>query len=518
MLQPGADTWLMPDSLQADQLLDRLAEHFFIATAPEYSATVVYVDSFDWRLYQRGYILHCHERSWTLYHGESGEVTVQQGGPKLAAPCFAHDFPAGVLRDVLASVLGCRCLLPMATLKLAGHQLRLLNRDQKTVARLVLEKQQPVGAKAVYNLIRLFGIRGYDQELAEVHRTFTENGIETTISPLIGFEEGCKAAGRRPLDYASKFSMDLDGALSARQTMVQIYRQLLTTMERNLAGVLQDWDIEFLHDLRVALRRTRSGLSLVKEVLPDAVVAKFKRDLSTLGSITGPTRDLDVYLLQQDDYIARLPVALQPGMRGFFTALAARRRVEQSTMVRALKSRKVKSILAAWKQYLEKPADRKPAPEAGTAIEDLAGALIYRRYKKVIKDGQGINAATPDAEVHQLRIQCKKLRYALEFFSSLYPEKDMQLLLRQLKKLQDILGTFNDLSVQQQLLQHTLGGLNAQSRGSLETAAALGGLMQSLFVEQQALRTHFAETFGQFSDPENTSMVSTLFGKKQGER
>ena len=94
----------------------------------------------------------------------------------------------------------------------------------------------------------------------------------------------------------------------------------------------------------------------------------------------------------------------------------------------------------------------------------------------------------------------------------------MQPLLRQLKKLQDILGTFNDLSVQQQLLQHTLGGLNAQSRGSLETAAALGGLMQSLFIEQQALRTHFAETFALFSDPENTSMVSTLFGKKQEER
>ncbi len=81
--------------------------------------------------------------------------------------------------------------------------------------------------------------------------------------------------------------------------MIHIYQALLDNINRNIPGVLADWDTEFLHDLRVAIRRTRSGLSLVKKVLPDAVVARFKRDFGLLGSLTGPTRDLDVYLLNR---------------------------------------------------------------------------------------------------------------------------------------------------------------------------------------------------------------------------
>ena len=63
MQQPGTDTWFMPDSLQASTLLSALAGEFGAVAAPEYSATVVYTDSFDWRLYQQGYILHCHDQA-----------------------------------------------------------------------------------------------------------------------------------------------------------------------------------------------------------------------------------------------------------------------------------------------------------------------------------------------------------------------------------------------------------------------------------------------------------------------
>jgi CHAD domain-containing protein len=86
---------------------------------------------------------------------------------------------------------------------------------------------------------------------------------------------------------------------------------------------------------------------------------------------------------------------------------------------------------------------------------------------------------------------------------------------RQLKKLQDILGSFNDLSVQQEMLRLTLEELRAGSRRNLELAAALGGLMQSLYQEQLELRRHFAEAFDQFSDPATTALFHELFRKKQ---
>ena len=70
--------------------------------------------------------------------------------------------------------------------------------------------------------------------------------------------------------------------------MARIYQTLLDSINRNIPGVLADWDTEFLHDLRVAVRRTRSGLSLVKKVLPGEIVARFKRDFGLLGFDNNP--------------------------------------------------------------------------------------------------------------------------------------------------------------------------------------------------------------------------------------
>ena len=514
MHHPGTDTWFLPDTLQISTLLSALAREFKTVAAPEYGATVVYTDSFDWRLFQQGFILHCHDRAWTLYHGDSGEVTVQQGGPELKRCCFARDFPPGKLKELLEPLLALRCLLPLATVHLVGRQVRLLNRDGKTVARIVFEEQRLSADGPVFRLLRLFCIRGYDQELGTVRRVLAENGVNRPASPLIGFEEGCKAVGRRPLDYSSKFIIELDADGTARQAMVRIYRQLLTVMNHNIPGVLEDLDSEFLHDFRVALRRTRSGLHLVKDVLPTAVVDTFAKDFSILGGLTGPTRDLDVYLLKQDDYLARVPTVLQPGLLAFFADLAVRRQVEQKKMVRALRSKKSRTILNAWKRYLTS-VDREPAPAAGVRVDHLAGRIVFRRFKRVMRDGKALDTATPDPEIHRLRIQCKKLRYAIEFFSSLYPAEEIQMVIRQLKRLQDILGSFNDLSVQQQVLRHSLEALPTGSRRNLKLAAALGALMQSLFQEQQELRTHFAEAFTQFSDPENTALFHKLFRRKQ---
>ncbi|MBM9535486.1 CHAD domain-containing protein [Desulfobulbus alkaliphilus] len=514
MMPSGPDTWFIPESLRTETLLAALATEFGVDAAPEYAATVTYADSFDWRLYRRGYILHCHGTAWTLYHGDSGAVTVQQGGPHLHRACFAGDFPPGSLRKVIEPLLSVRCLLPLATVSLVGRQFRLLNEDEKTVARVVFEEQRPVTGKTVYRMLRLFGVRGYDQETVRVRLLLENNGLTTPASPLIGFEEGCRAIDRRPLDYTSKFSLQLDDSLTSRQAMVLIYRHLLTAMQRNLPGVLEDLDSEFLHDFRVAIRRTRSGLSLVKKVLPASVVASFAKDFAQLGRITGPTRDLDVYLLRRDSYPDRLPAALRPGLEAFFDDLVEQRRKEVKKMAQVLRSKKTRTLLNKWRRYLASE-DAKPAAEAKTPVDQLAGKIIFRRFKRVMQDGLALNADTPDADVHRLRIQCKKLRYAIEFFRTLYPEKEIQVVVRQLKKLQDILGVFNDLSVQQDMVVSTLEKRRGNTHRDLEIAAALGGLMQSLYEEQLALRCHFLEIFTRFSDPENTALFTRLFQSRK---
>lgn len=515
MHPPGADTWLIPAGLRDEQLLTAMAQVFVPVALPEYTATVVYADTFDWRLYRQEYLLHNHGHSWTLYHGDSCEVTLQQGGPQLSSPCFATDFPPGRLREVLKPLAGPRCLLPVGTVHLQGRQHRLCNQDQKTVVRLVIERQRPQEQGPEYRLLRLFAVRGYEEELARARLVLAAHGVTEEISPLIGFDAACRSGGRVPLDYSSKFSLDLQPEQSSRQAVAAIYLRLLDTIRVNIPGVVADWDVEFLHDLRVALRRTRSGLSLIQDVLPPRTVERFKKGFASLGALTGPTRDLDVYLQQQAEYRTRLAPSLQPGLGLYFRELTRRRRLEHKKLARSLRTKKTTALLADWQRCLEQ-MESHPAPRAMIPVTALADPIIRRHHKKVLRSGLALEATTPDADVHRLRIQCKKLRYAIEFFSSLYPREAIQAVVRHLKQLQDILGTFNDLSVQQDMLRQALESLPAVStRETMAMAAALGGLQQSLFQEQQGLRPHFAEAFAQFSDAETSDLCHQLFRQHQ---
>src|SRR4029079_2623050 len=71
-------------------------------------------------------------------------------------------------------------------------------------------------------------------------------------------------------------------------------------------GTIDDIDTEVLHELRVAIRRSRSILGQGKQVLPSDVRDSFRDELRWLALLTGPLRDLDVYILEWDRYVAQL--------------------------------------------------------------------------------------------------------------------------------------------------------------------------------------------------------------------
>ena len=70
----------------------------------------------------------------------------------------------------------------------------------------------------------------------------------------------------------------------------------LDEMEAAWDGTVADIDIEFLHDFRVAVRRSRSAVKLLGDVLPTDLVAWVTPQLKWLGDLTTPSRDLDVLL------------------------------------------------------------------------------------------------------------------------------------------------------------------------------------------------------------------------------
>lgn len=504
------DSWYLPLSITMDSLLAAIKTKFAIAIEQLQKESFTYFDTFDWRLYKNDLYLQNRSSVWCLEGNNNAKPLEITDGPPPDNCVFSWDFPIGTLRTRIEPVTDIRGLLPLVTLESTKTPVRILNKDKKTVGRLFFEYRQTNGTQEVLHRINVQGIRGYEKQKQSICSLLHSHSQLEPASLRKNFIKSLRSTNRTPGDYSSKFSIQLAPDATARQAAISIYSQLLATMLRNEEGIVKDLDSEFLHDFRVAIRRTRAGLSQLKKVLPPDITTHFKKEFAHLGKITGPTRDLDVYMLYESNYKTRLPPSLQKPLDTFFTHLAECRIEKQTILCTMLQTARYKKIIADWKQYLEKD-NHEPAENSNTPAIDIARQIIIRRYQKILQAGGSITPETPDEKLHRLRIQGKKLRYSLEFFASLFPKKEIKHAIKQLKRLQDNLGDFNDLSVQQDMLYQYLRELRPGSRKNFELATSIGGLVTNLYHEQCLVRKDFLSTFSRFSSRKNVALFKKLF-------
>jgi CHAD domain-containing protein len=499
----------LPDTVTIREVVDLLEEKYSLHELPARTACVTFFDTFDWRLYEKSRL--CSLRDTTIHLTDFMEkelVSPLKVGKK--SHRFWWQFPESDIRDTLAGLIDIRALLPQTSFSETTLELQILNKDDKVVATIILAALELKNDKKIH-FVQLREVRGYNKwflklsrDLADFGEPRPDTGVQTLVTALA-------AAGRKPMEYSSGFSVPLKTDMESREAAKAIYTNLLTTMQANIQGIVADLDSEFLHDFRVAIRRTRSGLSLIKDVFDPEISKRFKEDFRYLGQITGPVRDLDVYLLMEDNYKARLPEHLQEGLHFFFEDLAKQRSREQKKLVRTLKAPACQSILQDWQEYLENEDNDYRSGNSLKPVHVLANKIISKRFQRILRDGKAIRPDSADEELHRLRIQGKKMRYALEFFSSLYPQQDMKTLIKHFKVLQNNLGDFNDLSVQQEMLKHYLATIRPGTVKSKKLSAAIGGLLTNLYHESRRVRARFEETFARFATRKHLALYHKLF-------
>ena len=477
-----------------------------------------FYDSFDWRLHAAQQVLFELEtpagRLLRLKHAngsDAGEAVESH-----AAPAWPHDLPAGPLRDRVSACLAMRVLLPVARVRGSATDLRLLNEDGKTVVRLQLlrltsESDSVDEPRTLWPRLRILPVKGYEDEAAALTSVLADqHGWPDAPGCLL--DEACAAVGREPGDYSSKLKLSLRPQKMAVDAMRKVFLTLLDTLERNVDGARRNIDSEFLHDLRVATRRTRSALTQVKHVLPDAVVADFKQRFAWVGQITGPTRDLDVFLLELPIYRASLPPSMRAGLDALEQRIHHDHATAQAVLADELASDRFRAVLADWRTLLEDGAfPGEPGWFADLPIERVASQRIWRMYKKVIRDGRVAAVQGEPAAMHELRKDCKKLRYLIEFFQSLYPADDMQAIVKTLKKLLDNLGDFQDKEVQAEHLQALAAEFAPSARSKLPTILAIGALSADSLRVQQSAHDKFAARFAAFDSEHNRARFKNLF-------
>jgi CHAD domain-containing protein len=291
--------------------------------------------------------------------------------------------------------------------------------------------------------------------------------------------------------------------------MRAILLHLLDTLERNVDGVVDDHDTEFLHDLRVACRRSRSALTQLKGVLPADEVAPYIEGFKWLGTVTGPCRDLDVFLLELDD-LRELAGSSEPNRLGPLEEIIVGDRARAwREVVRAVTSRRFATLTRRWRQLLLTPP-KDPRAVAGRPVEALANERIRKAHRRVLKRGSKLVGNPVPDRLHRLRIDAKKLRYLLEFFRSLYTSGRVAPLVKRLKRLQDNLGGFHDCEVQRDRLRGFARKVAAVSPVPTETLLAMGRLEAALDLRQESHRQDFAGRFTRFASPSGTREYDDL--------
>ena len=268
-------------------------------------------------------------------------------------------------------------------------------------------------------------------------------------------------------------------------------------MQANEAGLREDLDPEFLHDFRVAVRRTRSCLGQVGDVFDEAATRRFAGEFAWLGQLTGPPRDLDVHLLSLQGHEAELPASARGALSPLAEHLKLRREAAHAEQLAGLDSARYRRLKREWRRLLETDADGGGA-NAARPIREMAGERIERAFLRVRKRGRHLSPETPAAAIHELRIACKKLRYLLEFFRSLFAAGRVSAFIRSLKRLQDDLGEYNDLEVQQGALQDTARELFAAGGSDASALLTAGRLVDRLESRQAAARGRLADEVGRF--------------------
>ena len=238
--------------------------------------------------------------------------------------------------------------------------------------------------------------------------------------------------------------------------VLRVWIALLTkVIETNKDAILaKDEDAERLHQLRVALRKIRSLLALLAKKIDLPKAKKLEKLAKAIMKQTNKARDLDVYLEWLEEYEQILPTKLTSSLQTLKESLQKERNKAYNTLLDVLQSQEFNLLLSKLHSF----ASSKPTQKAPSII--LGKQILIGQLNSVWKKACRLTPQSKPHKYHLVRIEIKKLRYLIEFFSFIFKKERYKDILANVKTMQDILGEHQDTTVQleyiETILQNTL--------------------------------------------------------------
>jgi triphosphatase len=252
-------------------------------------------------------------------------------------------------------------------------------------------------------------------------------------------------------------------ALTRTDALADVLKTLIWSclqhFQNNLSGAMGSDDAEYLHQMRVALRRLRVVLKMAEKVSADQQLAELSKDTSALGTTLGHVREWDVFIAQTAQPMCRR-MAGHAGLQAMLAASERRRAASYAALRNAMQVRELQRLLLRfaiwmngtyWQQTGWQQAAWQQQAETVPQAQDFAARRLTKLAKRFALAGQQLSTADA-ARLHALRILAKRLRYSTEFFAAWYDKQKAGAYLDSLSEVQDVLGQINDIAVAHRLL------------------------------------------------------------------
>jgi inorganic triphosphatase YgiF len=296
-------------------------------------------------------------------------------------------------------------------------------------------------------------------------------------------ERGYELVEKTPVTAEKACDPELSAGMSAGRAFTLIGRACLRHLVANEPAT-KIRDAEGLHQMRVALRRLRAAISVFSDMLRDDRIDTIKSELRWLAREFGPARDLDTLFIEVLKPL-RKQHANEPGFVSISKMFARKRLKSHRQAQEAVQSARFCTLVLDTAEWVEAGPwswSEDPLMRASREmpIEIYAANQLSRRRKKITRRGAKIGNLSPE-QLHRLRIQGKKARYAAEFFSSVYQGKKSakrsRNIISSLMQMQNCLGGINDVMTRKALCADIIAspgrGLTAEQNRHRAFAAGL---------------------------------------------
>ena len=168
-----------------------------------------------------------------------------------------------------------------------------------------------------------------------------------------------------------------------------------------------------------------------------------------MGGLTGPLRDVDVLMHTVRDHRADIH---DDDMSALSTFLSQVQQQEHHRLIEVLDDPRYRRLID-WKTALQqRTIAAAELTDAARPLAEVVAERAWRLSRRIAAHAEALDEHTPETRIHEVRIDAKKLRYLIHVTPAFYPAGELEHILRTLKKLQRVLGDFNDAHVQEKRL------------------------------------------------------------------